>query len=109
MNAQKNTEAIAAREVARNALTGVTGAPGLRDMPPLALREVAERVTTQDPWWMSKRIHASVAAAAVALLGAFGVDWTEAQVVDYLGGAAAIAAVVLPLLSKHRDIRAPRA
>lgn len=107
MTKKKVTDSIA-REVALNAFIGVTEAPEMRAVHPDTIKRVARLATTQDPWWASKRVHASVAAGVVVLLGTVGVDWHEAQVVEYLGAASAIAAVLLPLLSKRQDVRATR-
>lgn len=96
---------IAAKEIARQAHVGVPEILGLDDSD---LLEIAHRVTVQDSWWKSKRVHAAGAAALVLVSGAFGIDWDEAQLIELFGAAAALASAVLPLVSKAQDIRATR-
>ena len=62
-------------------------------------------IETQDPWWMSKRVYASVAAVVALLLSWFGLEVDRASLIEIVAAAAGLAAAILPLWSKRRDPR----
>ena len=94
-----------AKEVAKKATVGVTGAAGLTAIFPDEVEAVAKAVTEQDPWWKSMRLAAAVSALLAFTLGLFGAEIGATEAQDVVYNIMIVLSIILPALSKGKDIR----